>query len=74
MTALIREEIPGRFIPGGFIESNQLPGIVRQIRRVLVASPIDRLFCRSLIPLLAGDLTASASGTFRCIDKIGFSL
>jgi hypothetical protein len=74
MTALIREEIPGRLIPRGFIESNQFPGIVREIRGVLVASPIDRLFCQSLIPLLAGNLTPPASGTFRCIDKIGFSL
>jgi hypothetical protein len=73
MTALIREEIPGRLIPGDFIESNQFPGMVGQVRRVLVTSPIHRLFCHFLVPLLAGNLTASASGTFRCIDKIGFS-
>jgi hypothetical protein len=73
MPALIREEIPGWLIPGDLIESNKFPGIEGQIRRILVTSPIDRLFCCFLIPLLAGNLATSAGRTFAGVDEIGFS-
>ncbi len=73
MSALIREKIPCRLIAGDLIESNQFPGIKGQVRRILVTSPIYCLFRCFLIPLLAGNLTTSASRTFAGVDEIGFS-
>jgi len=66
---LVWEEVPSHLISRDLAESNQFPRIERKVRRILVASSINRLFCCSLIPLLAGHLTASASGTFGCINK-----
>jgi hypothetical protein len=69
MPALIWEEVPGYLIPRNLAKSNQFPCIVGKIRGILMISPVNRFFCSSLIPLLTGHLTASASGTLCCIDE-----
>jgi hypothetical protein len=51
-----------------FLEADQGPRVPFQIRRILIASPIFRLRTGQLVPLLAGNLAATAGGTTRQID------
>jgi hypothetical protein len=73
MATLVCKEVPGDLIPRDFRKSNQFPCIEGQVRRILMASAVDRFFRWSLIPLLAGYLAASTSSTLRRVDKERFS-
>jgi hypothetical protein len=63
-TCTTREE-PGKLaIVVSFYESHPYPGFRREISRIFVATKVFRLFSFMFIPLFAGYLTTTASGTF----------
>jgi hypothetical protein len=74
MSTLVREEIPLRLSPCHFylIEPHQFECRDGEIRWILVVSSLEGFGSRVFIPLLAGNLTASASSTLYCIYEKGF--
>jgi hypothetical protein len=69
MTALIREEQPSQFaVDDFFFHAHQFVSVKGEIGGILVRSSIDGFFSRQVVPLLAGDLAASAGRTQGCIN------